>query len=75
MQYSTYDADLSTGVPLYNGYYGFNGATLNNYPTSSSANKIPGTATPLASLGVRHRSCSKYHGIEIRFVDTDDKHE
>lgn len=51
VQCSTHEIDLSAGVSLYNGYCGIDGATLNNYPTSSSANKVAGTTTLPVSPG------------------------
>jgi hypothetical protein len=51
---STHDIDLSAGMSLYNGYCGFGGATINNYPsqpTSNSPNIIDATTTLPASPG------------------------
>lgn len=53
-QCSTHDIDLSAGMSLYNGYCGFGGATIDNYPgqpTSNSPNTIAGTTTLPASPG------------------------
>jgi hypothetical protein len=51
VQCNTHEIDLSAGVSLYNGYCGIDGATLNNYPTSSSANQVAGTTTLPVSPG------------------------